>query len=149
MRTISPTLLAIVLAASLSVGCAGLTPAMVTPPPAKLTAGLLTDSKGITLYSYDRDVIHTGKSVCNGDCSKNCPPFMAALDAKPAGDFAIIKRDDGKTQWAYQGKPLYFWPEDQEPGDKFGNGYLNVWRAIGPASILPAGVSAAPNSSGY
>lgn len=140
MQKLSFNLLAVLLAASMAVGCAVVSPVVApVPPPATMTEGLLTDLKGMTLYTFDRDIIHTGKSVCNGDCAKNWPPFFAAEDAKPVGNYAIIKRDDGKAQWAFEGKPLYFWPEDQAPGDKFGNGYRNVWRAIGPAAKIAAG----------
>jgi predicted lipoprotein with Yx(FWY)xxD motif len=33
-------------------------------------------------------------------------------------------------QWAYKGKPLYFWVKDQKPGDKTGDGFNNVWRVV-------------------
>lgn len=28
-----------------------------------------------------------------------------------------MTRDDGKKQWAFKGKPLYYWIKDQKPGD--------------------------------
>ncbi len=44
----------------------------------------LVDSKGMTLYVFDRD--QGGKSVCNGQCATNWPPVMAASGAKADGD---------------------------------------------------------------
>ncbi|MBL8441360.1 MAG: hypothetical protein JNK96_09070, partial [Betaproteobacteria bacterium] len=41
--------------------------------------------------------------------------------------FAVIAREDGKKQWAFKGKPLYFWSKDQKPGDTTGEGFNNVW----------------------
>lgn len=115
--------------------------------PAKLTNGILTDAKGMTLYTFDRDVAGSGKSVCNGECARNWLPFYVTTDARPASDYQAITRDDGKLQWAIQGKPLYYWPEDQEPGDKYGDGYNNLWRLVGANG--PITVSPSANSDGY
>ena len=40
--------------------------------------GMMVDAKGMTLYTFDRDVAGSGKSVCNGDCAVKWPPMMAA-----------------------------------------------------------------------
>jgi predicted lipoprotein with Yx(FWY)xxD motif len=100
--------------------------------PAQLADGVLTGANGMTLYTFDKDVAGAGKSVCNGPCAVNWPP-LAATDADSAsGDYNVIVRDDGKKQWAYKGKPLYFWIKDQKTGDKTGEGVNNVWRAAKP-----------------
>ena len=44
---------------------------------------VLTDSKGMTLYVFDKDA--DGKSVCNGPCATNWPPLMVSGDAKADG----------------------------------------------------------------
>jgi len=94
--------------------------------PAKTAAdGTLTNSAGMTLYTFDRDT--TGKSTCSGPCAANWPPLMATGDAKATGDWTVITRDDGTKQWAYKGKPLYAWTKDTKPGDKTGDGVNNVW----------------------
>jgi predicted lipoprotein with Yx(FWY)xxD motif len=77
----------------------------------------------MTLYTFDKDA--GGKSACNGPCATNWPPLMASADAKPAGSYTVIARDDGGKQWAYKGKPLYAWNKDQKPGDVTGDGFLN------------------------
>jgi predicted lipoprotein with Yx(FWY)xxD motif len=92
--------------------------------------GMLVNAKGLTLYTFDRDVAASGKSVCNDKCSTAWPPLMAGASDRAGGDYSIITRDDGKKQWAYKGKPLYQWPEDQEPGDKFGDNYNKVWHIV-------------------
>jgi hypothetical protein len=61
---------------------------------------------GMTLYTFDRDTVGSGKSVCNGPCATNWPPLMAAADAQPSGEWTVVKRDDGSSQWAYKGRPL-------------------------------------------
>ena len=100
--------------------------------PAKVADGVLTGSNGMTLYTFDKDAADSGKSVCNGPCATNWPPLMAADADKADGSYSIITRDDGKKQWAYKGKPLYFWIKDQKPGDKTGEGVNNVWRTAKP-----------------
>ena len=106
---------------------APLTGAMAADAPAKLANGALVDAKGMTLYTFDKDVAGSGKSTCNGPCATNWPPLLAAADAKASGDYTIITRDDGAKQWAYKGKPVYTWVKDTTPGDKTGDGVNNVW----------------------
>lgn len=92
---------------------------------------VLTDAKGMTLYTFDKDT--GGKSACNGPCAGNWPPLAAAADAKAAADYTIIARDDGGKQWAYKGKPLYTWKNDHKPGDISGDGFLNnTWHIAKP-----------------
>jgi predicted lipoprotein with Yx(FWY)xxD motif len=99
--------------------------AMAADPAMKAADGTLTDAKGMTLYTFDKD--SGGKSVCNGPCANNWPPLMAGADAKSMGDWTVVARDDGSKQWAYQGKPLYTWAKDTKPGDKTGDNVNNVW----------------------
>jgi predicted lipoprotein with Yx(FWY)xxD motif len=102
------------------------------PVGIKVSDGMLTNTAGMTLYTFDNDPAGGGKSVCNGPCAANWPPVMAAADAKPSGDYTIVTRDDGAKQWAYKGKPLYLWAKDQKPGDKTGDGFNNVWQVAKP-----------------
>ena len=100
--------------------------------PVKYSGGLMTGTNGMTLYTFDKDVAGSGKSVCNGPCATAWPPMMAPADGKSGGDWTVITRDDGSKQWAYGGKPLYYWSKDQQPGDATGDGYNNAWRAVRP-----------------
>lgn len=125
IRPLSATL---VLAAALVAGCASLS----AESPTATAGGVLTGKNGMTLYTFDRDAAGSGKSVCNGPCATNWPPLLAADDAKGSGDYSIVTRDDGKKQFAYKGKPLYFWAKDAKPGDKTGDGFNSVWHAAAP-----------------
>lgn len=100
--------------------------------PAMVSQGILTGSNSMTLYTFDKDVAGSGKSVCNGPCAANWPPFHAKEGDTASGDYSIITRDDGKKQWALKGKPLYYWVKDQKPGDKTGDGFNNVWHVAKP-----------------
>ena len=90
----------------------------------------LTDSKGMTLYTWDKD--SAGKSTCNGTCATNWPPLVAPADAKPSGNWTVVKRDDGSSIWAYKGMPLYTWAKDKAPGDVTGDGVANTWHIAKP-----------------
>ncbi|WP_341919601.1 hypothetical protein [Polaromonas sp. YR568] len=116
-----------VLTAALLGGCASM-----SSHPAKVADGVLVGPNGMTLYTFDRDVTGSGKSVCNGPCATNWPPLMAAETDKASGDYTIITRDDGKKQWAMKGKPLYYWVKDTKAGDKTGDGVQNVWHIVKP-----------------
>ena len=116
-----------VLIAALLGGCASM-----SSHPAKVADGVLVGPNGMTLYTFDRDVTGSGKSVCNGPCATNWPPLMAAATDKASGDYTVITRDDGKKQWAMKGKPLYYWVKDTKAGDKTGDGVQNVWHIVKP-----------------
>jgi predicted lipoprotein with Yx(FWY)xxD motif len=92
-------------------------------PAKKAADGTLTNSAGMTLYTFDKD--SAGKSACNGPCATNWPPLMAGSGAASSGEWSVITRDDGGKQWAYKGKPLYTWIKDQKAGDKTGDGVAN------------------------
>ena len=100
--------------------------------PAMMSKGVLTDSKGMTLYIFDKDVADSGKSVCNDACADNWPPLFAMSGDKPSGDYSIVTRDDGKMQWALKGKPLYLWKKDMKPGEMTGDNVNKVWHVVKP-----------------
>jgi predicted lipoprotein with Yx(FWY)xxD motif len=101
-------------------------------PPIAATGGVLVNATtGMTLYTYDRDVAGSGRSVCNGDCAMAWPPMLAG-GATPSGAFTIFTREGGERQWAYKGKPLYLFSGDVNPGDNNGNGVNGVWKVATP-----------------
>ena len=100
--------------------------------PAKVADGMLVGPNGMSLYTFDRDAAGSGKSVCNGPCATNWPPLMAGADASASGDWTVVVRDDGSRQWAYRGKPVYYWVRDTKPGDRTGDGFNNAWRLVRP-----------------
>lgn len=110
--------------------CAG--GGMYAAAPAKVMDGALTGANGMTLYTFDKDAAGSGKSLCNGPCATNWPPLFAMDSDMASGDYSIVMRDDGKKQWAFKGKPLYYWAKDQKPGDKTGEGFNNVWHTAKP-----------------
>ena len=50
----------------------------------------------------------------------------------PGGDYSLVTRNDGSTQLAYKGKPLYYWAKDAKPGDRTGDGVNQAWHTARP-----------------
>src|SRR5207245_7373513 len=104
IMTTSSIRLALTLAASLAI-----IPAVFAAPPTKTgktdKGNVLTDAKGMSLYTFDKDA--EGKSACNGPCATNWPGLKAEASDASGDGYTIIARDDGSKQWAYKGKPLY------------------------------------------
>ena len=98
--------------------------------PTQAADGTLIGPDGRTLYTFSED--KGGKSVCNATCAINWPPLTVAATAKPMGDYTIITRDDGAKQWAFKGKPLYYYAADKKAGDKTGNGLGGMWTVAKP-----------------
>lgn len=102
--------------------------------PAMATNGMWTGPTGMTLYTYDKDAVGAGTSACAGPCATNWPPLYApdGTVASANGDWTIVRRADGRLQWAYKGHPLYYWSRDARPGDTTGDGFNNAWRIARP-----------------
>ena len=91
---------------------------------------VLTDTNGMTLYTFDKD--SNGKSACNGGCAKAWPPVLAEDSTEQTGEYTKITRDDGTKQWAYKGMPLYGWVKDKKSGDVTGDKFKGVWHVVKP-----------------
>lgn len=91
-------------------------------------AAMLTDSNGMTLYTYDSDT--GGMSSCYGDCAAKWPPYLATGDETMGEGWTKVERTDGTMQWAYDGKPLYYYAQDMASGDMNGDGLGGVWHVV-------------------
>lgn len=86
---------------------------------------ILTDAKGMTLYTYDED--KPNQSNCtDAECLGEWPPLVASgqltLAAGIPGTIGSITRPDGSKQVTYNQMPLYYFVGDQKPGDVTGDG---------------------------
>jgi predicted lipoprotein with Yx(FWY)xxD motif len=94
----------------------------------------LTDTKGMTLYSFKKDM--PGMSHCDGACAEKWPIYFREAVAAGPGlkgpDFGTITRADGKKQTTYKGMPLYYFSGDKAAGDTNGQGVKEVWSAATP-----------------
>ena len=82
---------------------------------------LLTDARGLTLYSFAPDT--STKSACYGSCAAYWPPVAGTPSAGPGvtGTLGTITRTDGTKQATYDGHPLYTYIADSAPGSASGN----------------------------
>lgn len=100
---------------------------------------ILVDADGNALYLFEKD--ESDESYCNGGCEKVWPPLTAngepqAGQGVDASKLDTIKREDGTTQVAYNGHPLYTYTEDTKPGDVSGNevdSFGAEWYALTPS----------------
>jgi predicted lipoprotein with Yx(FWY)xxD motif len=106
--------------------------AMSHADPARVADGVFVGPNGMSLYTFDRDPAGGGKSMCSGPCAANWPPLMASAADAAAGEWSVVTRDDGSRQWAYKGKPVYYWGKDSKPGDRTGDGFNKVWHLARP-----------------
>lgn len=90
----------------------------------------LVDDSGMTLYTNDED--KDGVPTCTGTCADFWPPELAAPQARLTGKTGVVVRPDGLAQWTYDGKPLYRYAGDVDPGDAHGDGLLGHWHVVGP-----------------
>jgi predicted lipoprotein with Yx(FWY)xxD motif len=133
-------------------------PAQVT---ARINGGtaILATADGMTLYARDKfrfsfgsysvndgppPTPAIGRSLgtagCDGDCTHNWQPLVAAKDAQASGYWSIALRADGTRQWAYQGYPVYTNAQDKKPGDMLGRDLFDLtdgshalyWRVVTP-----------------
>ncbi len=96
--------------------------------PLRSVGGMLVNTAGMTVYTYDKDTANSGKSACVAACARNWPPVMA--EGTPAAPYSVVTREDGGKQLAHQGKPLYTFVKDKKAGDKTGDGVGGAWHVV-------------------
>lgn len=128
-------------------------PALAASPPSRSTVtvhassfgSVLFDGRGFVLYGFTRDP--RGRSVCKGACAAAWPPYIVKTRATagPGVRMKLLgttKRNDGRLQVTYAGRPLYYYVGDRKPGrilcqnvTEFGG----VWRIVRPTGKLVSG----------
>lgn len=98
---------------------------------------ILVGPDGMTLYVFNEDTQGDGQSACTGDCTANWPPLTIEEGEPEAGEnvtaeLSTFEREDGSMQVTANGWPLYYFAEDEEPGDVNGQGVNEVWWVLGP-----------------
>lgn len=88
-----------------------------------------------------------GRSTCDKVCIQVWPIIRADARDKPTGDWTIIKRDDGLLQWAYKGKPIYTYFEDETNAPRGGGKNMHWYLdEAGIEYLKKAGVTILPDS---
>ena len=103
---------------------------------------ILTDSSGLTLYTWVLD--QPSVSNCYDSCANFWPPALvdgaAVAPAGLPGKLGTTVRTDGTTQLTYDGRPLYRYVRDTEPGMITGDGSLSsggLWPVATTGAVSP------------
>lgn len=109
---------------------------------------VLADSRGRTLYGFDRDA--DGVPSCYGACAQAWPPLLGDEPHPSNGAVAVklgtVERRDGDPQVTYAGHPLYTYGGDEGPGKTKGEGvssFGGTWFVL-----KPSGQPAKPTGAG-
>jgi predicted lipoprotein with Yx(FWY)xxD motif len=86
---------------------------------------LAAGPKHLTVYLFEAD--KGTSSTCSGACAKAWPPVTTAGEPTVSGsavsaDLGTTMRADGTKQVTYKGHPLYFYDDDKDSGDTYGQG---------------------------
>jgi predicted lipoprotein with Yx(FWY)xxD motif len=79
---------------------------------------VLFDGRGFALYAFTKD--GKGASTCNGACAAAWPPYIVSSHARASAGakaslLGTVKREDGRLQETYAGRPLYYFVGDRKP----------------------------------
>ena len=101
---------------------------------------ILVDGDGMTLYNFDSDTQGESESTCYDGCAADWPPLTVTGEPRASdvvtAELTTFERDDGETQVAADGWPLYSFAADGEPGDTTGQGVNDVWWVLAPDGSL-------------
>jgi predicted lipoprotein with Yx(FWY)xxD motif len=91
----------------------------------KLGTILAAGPKHLTVYLFEAD--KGSASSCTGPCAKAWPPVTtegkpAASGGAVAADLGTTMRSGGGEQVTYKGHPLYFYGDDKDSADSYGQG---------------------------
>jgi predicted lipoprotein with Yx(FWY)xxD motif len=118
----------------------------------------LVNGSGMTLYTPKTPTEASGKIKCTGSCLSFWFPVTASSANAAAsglpGKLATIHRPDGKTQLAYNGRPLYTFRLDKAAGQAHGSNFTDsfsgtsfTWEVVTARGQAGGGGSPAPSAS--
>jgi predicted lipoprotein with Yx(FWY)xxD motif len=97
---------------------------------------ILVDAEGVTLYAFTNDT--DGEPTCYDQCEQNWPPLTVENEDEievgeglDDSDFTTVERTDGSMQVKIGDWPLYYFANDEAPGDTNGQGVGGVWFVVG------------------
>lgn len=101
---------------------------------------IIVGQDGKTVYFFTKDEKDSGKSACVDTCLENWPPVIADGEPTVSEDITAtvgtIDIPNGQKQVTVDGMPVYYWHEDNNPGEVKGQGVGNVWYAVSPDGTM-------------
>jgi predicted lipoprotein with Yx(FWY)xxD motif len=98
---------------------------------------VVVDGKGMTVYTFKKDVKDSGKSNCAGPCAVLWPAVVAPSTNPKVngvtGTVGTITLGDGTKQVTVNGLPVYTYAKDSSAGDVTGQGVGGVWYVVAPS----------------
>jgi predicted lipoprotein with Yx(FWY)xxD motif len=97
---------------------------------------ILVDAEGMVLYGFVPDEAE-GEPTCYDQCATAWPPLLVEGEDYTVGegldeaDFSTAERTDEGTQLKIGTYPLYYFANDEEPGDTNGQGVGENWFVVG------------------
>lgn len=92
----------------------------------------ITDGEGRALYAIEGEP--EGESTCYDACADVWPPLLASggqvapgAAGLQADQIATLQRRDGSQQVTFAGHALYYYQDDQGPGDTEGHDVTDRW----------------------
>jgi len=93
-----------------------LPPGIVVRGSDQAAGQILANDDGMPFYLYSGKHV-TGTAPCAPAPCKSWMPLTAPALAHTTGDFTVIEYEPGIRQWAYRGKPIYRYVDDEKIGD--------------------------------
>lgn len=111
---------------------------------------ILVDGEGLTLYGFLPD--NQGPSTCEEDCLAAWPALLGTATAGEGVDDSLLgtatRPDGGGEQVTYDGWPLYYYAQDQAPGDVNGQGVGDIWYVMTADGEFVSGSDSGPTTTG-
>lgn len=97
---------------------------------------IVVDAEGMVVYYFTNDEANSGVSACEGGCLEAWPPVLSDSETPEVegvtGEVGTIETPEGDLQVTINGMPIYYYAEDQAPGDTNGQGVNDVWYVVAP-----------------
>lgn len=101
---------------------------------------VVVDAEGMVVYYFTNDEPDSGVSACEGGCLEAWPPVLSDSETPEAegvtGELGTIETPDGELQITINGMPIYYFAEDEAPGDTNGQGVNEVWYVVAPDGTM-------------
>lgn len=101
---------------------------------------VVVDAEGMVVYYFTNDEADSGVSACEGGCLEAWPPVLSDSETPEVegvtGEVGTIETPDGELQVTINGMPIYYFAEDEAPGDTNGQGVNEVWYVVAPDGTM-------------